>query len=57
MPTVKHPSFRNVTEEVSDTDLPDWEAAGWLPTGRDKSKPRPATTPRRKAPSKKAAPK
>ncbi len=57
MPTVKHPTFRGITEEVPDSDLPAWEAAGWLPAGRDKSKPRPATTPRRKATSKKAAPK
>ncbi len=51
MPTVKHPTFRNVTEDVSDTDLSAWEAAGWLPVRRGKSKPRPATA-RKKAASK-----
>ncbi len=52
MPTVKHPTFRHVTEDVPDSDLSAWEAAGWLPVGRGKSKPRPATT-RKKAARKK----
>jgi hypothetical protein len=30
VPTVKHPTFQDVTEEVSVKDLPDWLEQGWL---------------------------
>jgi hypothetical protein len=40
MPTMKHPTFDDVTETVEDDAVQDWKDAGWLPADSDDAKDR-----------------